>query len=62
MSDQPLMAEAGTSPNHVRADGTDQTDPPAGRRGEDQQLALRLPEWDLVPPVEFVRRGRGHGR
>jgi hypothetical protein len=31
----------------------------ASRHAVDEgDLALRLPEWDLVPPTEFIRRAR----
>jgi hypothetical protein len=43
-------------PDRRPADGS-----PAARSGQsdfDAELALVLPRWDLLPPVEFVQRHR----
>ncbi|SFW92118.1 hypothetical protein [Amycolatopsis australiensis] len=26
---------------------------------KDEEVALELPEWDLLPPAEFIERHRG---
>ncbi len=42
--------------------------PPPPAHGDDlhdsrgHELAMRLPEWDLVPPTEFLDRTRGRSR
>lgn len=41
------------------------TDPGDRRDHQDSrghELALQLPDWDLVPPTEFLDRARGRGR
>jgi hypothetical protein len=64
MSERPWIHEAGSGPDNGWAGRTGGTGPDAGtgRQGEQPQLALRLPDWDLVPPTEFVRRRRGEAR
>jgi len=32
---------------------------PAEKDSSGNALAMRLPEWDLLPPTEFVQRSRG---
>lgn len=35
----------------------DRDQPPPSRHGiDDREVALRLPEWDLLPPAEFLNR------
>lgn len=61
MSERPWIPAADPASTNGRKAGTG-PDAGAGSRGDQPELALRLPAWDLVPPTELLRRRRGDAR
>jgi hypothetical protein len=59
MSDRPMIFPADGVRAARHAEGGPESGPPAAEPVHsivDSALALQLPDWDLVPPTEFVRR------
>ncbi|XVV00581.1 hypothetical protein ACQPW3_24480 [Actinosynnema sp. CA-248983] len=46
-------------PAGARTAAVPQTGPVPRHAAVDGEMALRLPDWDLLPPAEFLDRRRG---
>jgi hypothetical protein len=64
MTDRPMIFDGGGGGDGDGASGAHRAErpdegpsrPDPGHAVVGSSLALRLPDWDLVPPTEFVRR------